>query len=79
LKIAIDTLLPLDPRRIEVCDAAMAAVLAQKSPLEKLRIGAALWRTARALIRAQVVRAHQDWKEEAVAVEVALRMSRGTA
>jgi len=67
-----------DPRHIEVCDAAMAAVLARKSPLERLRIGSALWRTARALIRVQVVQAHQDWHEDAIAAEVALRMSRGS-
>lgn len=66
----------LDLKHIEVCDAAMAAALARKSPLEKLRIGAALWRTARALIRAQVVQAHPDWQDDAVAAEVASRMSR---
>ncbi len=67
----------LDPGQIEVVDEAVAAILRQKTPAERIAITAAAHRTARALLTAQIRRQHADWTDEQVGREVARRLLHG--
>jgi len=51
----------VDWRRIEVVDNAMAEVLRQKSPAERMAIGFGLWRSARMMLKAQLGARYPDW------------------
>ena len=66
----------LDPGQIEVVDEAVAAVLRQKTPAEKLAMVAAANCTARTLVAAGVRLRHPDWPEPEVEREVVRRMTR---
>ena len=68
----------LDPGQIEVVEEAVAAILRQKTIAERIALTAAAHRTARALLTAQVRSQHADWSDDAVAREVARRLTRGT-
>ncbi|MGQ0812265.1 MAG: hypothetical protein ACT4OO_13725 [Nitrospiraceae bacterium] len=66
-----------DLQRIEVIDDAMAEVLRGKTPAERLAIGFGLWRSARTLLRGQLVSLHPEWNAVQVDSEVARRLSHG--
>ena len=68
----------LDPRQVEVLDDAMADVLRQKQPQDRLRIGFELWISAHRMLMTLVRHSHPDWDEKAVEREVARRLLHGT-
>jgi hypothetical protein len=68
----------LDAGQIEVVDEAMAAILRQKTPAERIAMAAAAHRTARQILTARVRAQHADWTDEQVQREVARRLTRGT-
>ena len=69
--------LRLDPGQIEVLDDAMAEVLRRKTPAERIRIGFALWTSARNMLMAHLRTSHPDWSRERLEKEVARRLSHG--
>jgi hypothetical protein len=68
----------IDPKRIEVVDKHLAAVLRLKSPMEKVAMIAAANRTARMLAAAGIRYQHPDWNDEQVHAEVIRRVCGGT-
>jgi hypothetical protein len=68
----------IDPKRIEVVDKDLAAVLRLKSPMEKVAMIAAANRTARMLAAAGIRYRHPDWNDEQVQAEVIRRVCGGT-
>ena len=68
----------LDPRQVEVLDEAMAEVLREKRPQDRLRIGFNLWISAHRMLMSHIRHSHPDWDEKAVEREVARRLLRGT-
>lgn len=68
----------LDPRQVEVLDEAMAGVLREKRPQDRLRIGFNLWISAHRMLMSHIRHSHPDWDEKAVEREVARRLLRGT-
>jgi hypothetical protein len=62
---------------IEVIDRAYAAILAVKSPAERVSMVAEAHRTARMLVAAGVRYAHPDWTESQIHSEVVQRMMHG--
>jgi len=62
---------------IEMMDDVMAEVYRAKSPAERLAISNGMWRSARMIIDAVLRTEHPDWSEEAIAREIARRMSHG--
>jgi hypothetical protein len=64
--------------RIEVVDRAMARVLRDKSPAEKIAIVGQAHRTAKRLLAAGIRSGHSDWSDEQIEWEVARRLLRGT-
>ena len=69
--------LRLDRGQIEVVDDAMAEVLRRKTPAERIKIGFALWTSARGMLFAHLKRTHPEWSTEMVEKEVARRLSHG--
>jgi hypothetical protein len=67
----------LDPGQIEVVDDAMAEILRQKTPAERIEIGFKLWTSARKMLTAHLRSLHPDWDEKQILKEVAKRMSHG--
>jgi len=67
-----------DPRRIEVVDDVVAAVLRGKSPAEKLALAFSANRTMRLRIEGALRSWHPDWSDDQIHREVARRMTRGT-
>jgi hypothetical protein len=67
----------LDPRQVEVLDEAMAEVLRQKQPQERLRIRFNLWISAHKMLTTHIRHMHPDWDEKAVEREVARRLLHG--
>jgi hypothetical protein len=63
--------------RVEVIDRASAAILAAKSPAEKISMVAEAYRTARMLAAAGVRYLHPDWTDSQVQSEVSRRMMYG--
>lgn len=49
------------PPRIEVIDRTYAAILAAKTPAERIALAAAAHRTARTILRSRVEQLHPDW------------------
>jgi hypothetical protein len=68
----------LDAGQIEVVDEAVAAVLRQKTPAERIALAAAAHRTARELIAARLGADHPEWTAAQLQAEVARRLTRGT-
>jgi hypothetical protein len=62
-------------QKMEILDDAMAAILRQKTPAERLAIANGMWRFARDMIRATIKREHPDWSEGEVSRMVARRLS----
>ena len=54
----------IDPRRIEAVDLVVAAILRAKAPYERVAMMAQAHRTARLLLRAQMMRMNPDWTED---------------
>ena len=50
--------------RIEVIDRATAAILAAKTPAERLALADAAHRSARTMLRSRVLQLHPEWTEE---------------
>ncbi len=63
--------------KFDVIDDTMAAVLREKTELERLEIGFEMWRSAQGMIRAIVMAEHPDWSREEIERQVAKRMSHG--
>ena len=63
--------------KMAVLEEPMAQILRQKSPAERLAIADAMWRFARDMIRANLIREHPDWSEEEIVRTVAWRLSHG--
>jgi len=61
----------------EVLSDAMAAILRQKSPSERLEMMFAKWRFARDLVRSNVRSMYPDITEDQLRIKVAIRMSHG--
>jgi hypothetical protein len=62
-----------DPKRIEVVDEAVAAIL-RTTPAEKVAMASAAHRTTRPMIQARLQTIHPEWTESHVMAEVARRM-----
>ena len=69
--------LRLDGGQIEVVDDAMAEILRHKTPAERIRIGFALWTSARRMLMTHLKKAHPDWDKGRVEKEVVKRLSHG--
>ena len=65
----------LDPRRIEVVDNEMAAILRSKSGTERLRIAFGMFESARRMLESMLSADHPDWDMKQVRKEVARRLS----
>jgi hypothetical protein len=65
------------PPVVERMDDAMAEILRKKTPQQRLRIAAGMWRSARVMLRGAIRQQHPDWDEEAVNREIARRISHG--
>jgi hypothetical protein len=70
---------PMQRSHVEVIDRAYAAILAAKSPAERVSMVAEGHRTARMLASAGVRYLHPDWTELQVNSEVARRMMHGAS
>lgn len=66
-----------DPKRIEVVDEAMAAVLRNKTITERVEMIFAANRTMRMMIAAHLRADHPEWSDEQIQAEVAGRFNRG--
>jgi Rv0078B-related antitoxin len=64
----------IDPRNIEIIDDALAAVLRNKTPAERIAMAADANETARKLAAAGIRHDHPDWSQRDVESEVARRM-----
>lgn len=65
------------PKRLEMVDDTMAEILRQKTPIERLRIAAGMWRSARVILRGAIQTEHPDWNAEQINQEIARRISHG--
>ena len=65
----------LDDGQIEVLDQAMADVLRQKTPAQRLQIGFALWDSTKRMLTAHLSAEHPDWSPKRVNAEVAWRLA----
>ena len=54
----------MEPLRIEVIDRAYAAILAAKTPAERIAMANAAHRTARTIVQSRVLQLHADWTSE---------------
>jgi len=61
----------------EMMDDAMADILRQKSPFERLQIAGRMWMSARVMLLGSIRTFHPDWTEEQVNRELILRISHG--
>jgi hypothetical protein len=68
----------IDPRRIEVIDDQMAAVLREKTVAERIEMIAAANRTARLIAAAGIRYQYPNWDESRVQAEVIRRVAGGT-
>lgn len=69
--------MPLDKGQIEVVDEARAKVSRCKTPVERLKIGFGLWRSAWELLLGQLASLHPEWDARQLEREVAWRLSQG--
>ncbi len=68
----------LDDGQIEVVDQAIADVMRQKSPAEKIALVGIAHRTAKRLLAAGIRHTHPDWSDDAIQEEVCRRLLHGT-
>ncbi len=71
----IDRWEKIDPRRIEVVDEEMAAVLRTKTGAERLRIASEMVEAARRMMASHLAAEHPDWDEPRVHEEVSRRIA----
>ena len=64
---------------VEVLDEAMAHVLREKTPVERIAMVLDAERTMRLLLKADVSWRHPDWNSQLVAEEVARRFCNGSS
>jgi hypothetical protein len=64
-------------QKMEIMDDAMADILRQKTPAERLAIANGMWRFARDMLRAVIARENPGWTEDEVNRMVARRLSHG--
>jgi hypothetical protein len=64
----------IDPRRIEVVDHDVAAILRTKAPHERLAMAFEAWDTAWQMLQGSVMTAHPNWTASEVRREVARRL-----
>ena len=64
--------------RIEVIDRTYAAILAAKTPTERVAIIDDAYRTARVIVAAGARHRHPEWTDEQIAAEVAFRIANGS-
>ncbi len=67
-----------DPKRIEVVDPEIAAILRKKPPAERIAMIFAANRTMRLVIEGRLRTDHPDWNDEQIQSEIARRFTRGT-
>jgi hypothetical protein len=58
-------------------DDQMADIPRQKSEVERLKIAARMWESARAILRGAIQTEHPDWDADQVNREIAYRISHG--
>jgi hypothetical protein len=63
--------LPLDPKKVEVVDDAVAAVLRDKTPAQRVEMAFQAEALARTLMAAGVKSRHPEWNAEEIKREVA--------
>lgn len=68
----------IDKRNIEIIDDAMAKILREKTPQQRLAIAFGLWTSARKQLSNYLRTEHPDWSEAMIQKEVAKRLSHGT-
>lgn len=68
----------LDDGQIEVVDDAMADIMRQKTPAEKVAMIGNAHRMAKRLMASGIRRMHPDWSEEVIREEVCRRLLHGT-
>jgi hypothetical protein len=64
----------IDLKNVEVIDDALADILRQKSPAERIAMAADANETARIIAAAGIRHCHPEWSEQQVQREVARRM-----
>jgi hypothetical protein len=64
-------------QKFEMLDDAMADILRQKTPAERLRIGGRMWKSARVMLRGAIRTTYPEWPEDQVNREIAHRISHG--
>lgn len=69
----------LDKGQIEVVDTVMAEVLRRKTPAQRIRIGFAMWDSAKRMLIAHLSSEHPDWSMPHIHREVVRRLSHGAA
>lgn len=62
---------------VEMIDDAMVEVLRSKSEVQRLRIAAGMWRSARTILRGAIQTEHPGWSRDEVNREIAHRISHG--
>ena len=67
-----------DPRRIEILEPEMVAVLRDKTPAERVAMVFDANRTLRLRIAGHLLTCHPDWTSEQIAAEIARRMLLGS-
>jgi hypothetical protein len=67
----------LDSGQIEVLDDAMAEVLRQKNPAERIGIGFTIWTSAHNMLTSHIKTTHPAWDSKQVEQEVARRLLHG--
>jgi Rv0078B-related antitoxin len=67
----------MNPFFMEVMDDAMTDILRQKTEVERLRIAARMWTSARVILRGAIRTEHPDWNVDQVNREIARRISHG--
>jgi hypothetical protein len=70
---------PIDPRRIEVVDDAIADILRSKTIAERVEMVMAANRTVRLRIEGHLRTRHPDWSDREIQDEIARRMLGGTS
>ena len=66
-----------DNVQFEIIGDQMAEILRRKTDAQRLRSVDGFWRSARAILRANIVTEHPDWTNEQVNRQIARRISNG--
>ena len=69
----------IDPRRIEILDAAVVEVLRRKTPVQRLAMAFDAERTMRKMLEAHFHAKYPEWDEKRIAEEIARRRNLGTS